>query len=150
MLPVQNKTSKCTSCTRPFLVMHRPPSRTQQYSLKVSEGKLGSDSVHCSGQYLPDTQLWIPVQKTTVCQLAGLTSVLRHIPPRRRFDIHLQKGLYHSCHIQRILSKCFCNYIHSCTQSHLTTYHCTHTCVRTHTHYQGKCFQSQVDTPLTG
>lgn len=60
-------------------------------------------------------------------------------------------GLYHSCHIQRVLSKCFCSYISdffyyvslslpathslSCTQSHLATYH--------YTHYRGKSKSSR-------
>lgn len=114
----------------PLPIMHQQDrAHIRMHSIKLYEGKLLSGSARCSGRYSPNTQLWIPVQKTTVCQLAGLTSVLRHLPPARQVDSDALKDLCHNCHIQRILSKCFCSYIsdfirfqpHSCTRSHLTT-----------------------------
>lgn len=74
-------------------------------------GKPDGGSVRCTGHYLPNSHSWIPVEKTTDCQLAGLTGFLRHLQPACGSHIDLQKGLNHGCHIQRILSKCFCSYI---------------------------------------
>lgn len=117
MLPVQIKTSEfkkwsCLKAARSiFLHASARHSTHHGHSKKVRRGKLDSGSVHCTGHYLPNTHLWIPVKKTTDCQLAWLTGFLRHLQPACGSDINLQKGLKHSCHIQRILSKCFCSYI---------------------------------------
>lgn len=68
----------------------------------------------------------------------GGTDNYCHLPHARRFYIDLWKVSDHSCHIQRVLSKCFCSCISDSTmilldsathsvprmKSHFTSYHC--------------------------